>query len=353
MDELYLPRLLSATLSFILSVILIYRIRSFKTKKRIHWTLLEYLGYADVGNAINFILAAILQIVITPDSIESYRQHGYPRFAYILFPFGLFTGFLQLSFNALIPWLLYEYLFSIRGSHRNYVEEYLKSITKLSIVVAICVSAICSGILLMPILPLEITMTLTTGYGTLSSLIFLIILLYGYRRLRMRVNNVLKNQKEQKTFLRSVLLRALLYTVTYIVSYVPLNIIRLVKVTDLCPIPEESRLWLDVLGGSAGIINSLAFFVSERTFPFICKDPDVLLDSNSNSLEHQDYEHQNGQVYLINTSDINIESGGGGKYLYEESTPSRYNEFYDDKSYLGGGQVHHVDNNAIENYGTL
>ena len=140
---------------------------------------------------------------------------------------------------------------------------------------------------------------------------------------------------------------------TYIVSYVPLNIIRLVKVTDLCPIPEESRLWLDVLGGSAGIINSLAFFVSERTFPFICKDPDVLLDSNSNSLEHQDYEHQNGQVYLINTSDINIESGAGGKYLYEESTPSRYNEFYDDKSYLGGGQLHHVDNNAIENYGTL
>ena len=46
-------------------------------------------------------------------------------------------------------------------------------------------------------------------------------------------------------------------------------------------------------------------------------------------------------------------SGGGGKYLYEESTPSRYNEFYDDKSYLGGGQLHHVDNNAIENYGTL
>ena len=103
---------------------------------------------------------------------------------------------------------------------------------------------------------------------------------------------------------------------TYIVSYVPLNIIRLVKVTDLCPIPEESRLWLDVLGGSAGIINSLAFFVSERTFPFICKDPDVLLDSNSNSLEHQDYEHQNAINHIANSLDTD------GKFVIDFLNPS-------------------------------
>ena len=292
--------------------------------------MLEYLGYADVGNAVNFILAAILQIVITPQSIELYRQHGYPTFAYMLFPLGYFTGFLQLSFNALIPWLLYEYLFSF-SSYRNHTELYLQHITKLSVIIAFVASSIFSCILLVPIMPLEVTMTITTGYGTLSSTIFLIILLYGYRRLRIRVNNVLKNQADQQSFLRSVLLRGLLYTVTYIVSWMPLNLLRLANVTKLMPVPEESRLWLDVLGGSAGIINSLAFFVSEHTFPFICKDPDMIVDTPpSNSFPNAGDNQVRGKlVKLINTSDINVESGEK-QYLYEESTPSNYNEFYND-----------------------
>jgi hypothetical protein len=352
LPQLYIPRLLSATFSCILSIILIYRIRSFKTKKRIHWTLLEYLGYADVGNAVNFIFAAILQIVITPQSIQSYRQDGYPTFAYVLFPLGYFTGFLQLSFNAMIPWLLYEYLFSF-ASYRNHTELYLQHITKLSVIIALVASSIFSCVLLVPMMPLEVTMTITTGYGTLSSTIFLIILLYGYRRLRIRVNNVLKDQADQQSFLRSVLLRGLLYTVTYIVSWMPLNLLRLANVTKLMPVPEESRLWLDVLGGSAGIINSLAFFVSERTFPFVCNDPDMIVDTPpSNSFANANTEQAGGKlVKLINTSDINVESGEK-QYLYEESTPSNYNEFYDDVLSKTPGN-HNNNNNFVDDVDSL
>ena len=125
----YLPRLSAAIMSFSLSLLLICRIQFYKSKRRIHWSLLQYLGFADVLNAINFILAATLQIVITPQSIDQYRKHGAPAFAYVLFPLGFFSGFLQLSFNALIPWLLYEYLFSFYSRH-NHTKMYLQGYHK-------------------------------------------------------------------------------------------------------------------------------------------------------------------------------------------------------------------------------
>ena len=165
----------------------------------------------------------------------------------------------------------------------------------------------------------------TTGYGTLSSLVFLLILLYGYRRLRLRVNQVLKNQEDQRSFLRSVLLRGFLYTVTYIVCWMPLNIIRLANVARVMNVPEDSRLWLDVLGGSAGIINSLAFFVSEKTFPCICNEPNIAAETPAYGNSPQ------AEQALINTSDIPVECGHGN-YLYAESTPSNFNEFYGSQS---------------------
>ena len=332
----YLPRLASAVLSFALSLLLICRIQFYKSKRRIHWSLLQYLGIADVLNSINFILAATLQIVITPQSIEQYRRDGTPAFAYVLFPLGFFSGFLQLSFNALIPWLLYEYLFSFY-SRRNHTEMYLRYITKVSLWLALAVATVCSTTLLAPILSLETAMMVTTGYGTLSSLVFLLILLYGYHRLRLRVNRVLKNQEDQKSFLSSVLLRGLLYTVTYIVCWMPLNIVRLANVARLMQVPEESRLWLDVLGGSAGTINSLAFFVSENTFPGICKEPNIAAETPAYGNSPQP------EQALINTSDIPVECGRGN-YLYVESTPSNFNEFYGSQSNISGDK---------SDYGTL
>ena len=332
----YLPRLSAAIMSFSLSLLLICRIQFYKSKRRIHWSLLQYLGFADVLNAINFILAATLQIVITPQSIDQYRKHGAPAFAYVLFPLGFFSGFLQLSFNALIPWLLYEYLFSFYSRH-NHTKMYLRVITKRSLLLAVAVATVCSTVLLAPLLPLETTMMVTTGYGTLSSLVFLLILLYGYRRLRLRVNQVLKNQEDQRSFLRSVLLRGFLYTVTYIVCWMPLNIIRLANVARVMNVPEDSRLWLDVLGGSAGIINSLAFFVSEKTFPGICKEPNIAAETPAYGNSPQ------AEQALINTSDIPVECGHGN-YLYAESTPSNFNEFYGSQSNISDDKT---------DYGTL
>ena len=337
-------RVSSAVLSLVLSIVLVIRIRSLRNADtgqrrypRVHWIALECLGYADTLNALNYVGAAYFKLVLSTDMTDYYRTKGFPVAAHVLFPLGYFSCTCQLAFGACIPWLLYEHLFTFE-LRRVAVEKFMKRIGAGTLVLSTLIATALPIIILYPVVNPESAMTITTANGVTFDICFLSALIVGYLRLRNKVVAVLRlvSNDEDSRFL-SILFRGFLYTIAYLVSWAPLNIIRFCGAVDLVDVSPGMRAILDVLGGSAGTINSLAFFIGEKAFPCVCDEAfhhdGSGSDSASSPYEKRQKATRNAYVPLQRSF---VDSDTESDYKSFEYTPTQNNTvgLYSDDSAL-------------------
>ena len=321
-------RLATAILSFLFSAFLVVRIRTLKQKSRgsryprVHWVALEFLGYADLLNALNYIGAATSNIVLSTVATDYYREHGFPWLAHVLFPVGYFSGFCQLAFGSVIPWLLHKHLFTFQ-MRDTVVQLFMRQYTLFTVVLASVLAATCSILIIYPLTSSVMSMSVTTAISVASDFCFLLTLMYGYFRLRNQVLGVLKTSPGGRSRFNSILFRGFLYTITYLVAWFPLNFIRFFNTVGVFQVSINVRAAMDCLGGSAGIINGLAFFAGEKAFPCCSKS---FGEGNGNSRSHTPEE---GTPNNKQNKRRQKNGGGGeedGHYYYDNKGSPLYGE---------------------------